>query len=54
MIKCDRIEINLESTDRNLTWYTIEQSVIEEGRFIKQFSGSNRFAIITLKIEPHF
>ncbi|VEP11296.1 hypothetical protein H1P_10081 [Hyella patelloides LEGE 07179] len=49
----DLFEIKLKSSENNyLSWYTIERALTKEGRFIRQSSGTNSFAIITLKIEP--
>lgn len=49
----DSVTINLKTENNNLSWYTIEQNITKEGKVIKQASGSNLFAIITLRIEPY-
>ena len=47
------VTINLKSENNDLSWYTLYQSVVEEGRIRRQSCCPGMFAIVTLKIEPH-
>ncbi len=49
----DSVTINLKISERNLPWYTIEQSITKEGKYLRQTCCPGMFAIITLKIEPY-
>lgn len=37
----------------NLPWYTIGSSIFKKGKYIRQTSSLDSFAIISLKIEPY-
>ena len=50
---CDRVEICLKPTDNNLSWYTIDRSIVKEGKCLRQSCCPGMFAIVTLKIEPY-
>lgn len=43
----------LKSENNNLPWYTIEKSIIKKGKYLRQSSGSNSFAIINFKMDPY-
>lgn len=45
--------INLKSKNNSLSWCTIGQSIIKKGKYIRQTSSFDSFAIISLKIEPY-
>lgn len=45
------IEFNLETTITQA--YTISQSIVAKGKFIRQSSGPNQFAIVDFIIEPY-
>lgn len=41
------------NSDSNLPWYTITLQTTVEGRYIRQTSSMDSFAIVTLKLEPY-
>lgn len=45
--------IDLKSNNNDLSWCTIEQSIIIKGKYIRQTSSFDSFAIIHFKIEPY-
>lgn len=46
------VTINLKTSEQNLPWYIIEQSITKEGKYLRQSCCPGMFAIITLRIEP--